>query len=511
MTQAARHKAHPPNKETRPALPSERQARGSLFAHAELEQRLRAYKQQALACMEARRFAEARDQFACAVDLIRRALETVPDLTCNLALIADLCYHYGALLTRLEDFVTAARYLTRARNYFCRLETRALLKGSRRTYQHFRLGKERVELESAFLALRRRAYPQALTQAARLLLVSSQHTAPPQFRRLRACAHLVRAWAYYECRQYREAQEQVTRARNVDRTCEEAEPLFALTQAHLLHAAGKDEDALAAGIAGCQRLLRRLEIACSEAASWPAQLNAVVETLCGVRREASLRARLMPGEREELGHFCVVLGALQHARGQISQALSFFLLAGSLLPQADVLDIPEFELLTRELGERARRDPQAFATLQALCTHPEVRQRWEFLEATVEAVGRVVLGPALATIAALKTRLPGKLPMDTRALLEEIQKDLEQGLQIDGETAGTIGIQVLSNTSVRFVVTASFTRDKLGVMLDLMEAVVRRWQLAEAGMADPEPSTPETETLTDDLEEGLVQRFMEPQ
>jgi hypothetical protein len=174
------------------------------------------------------------------------------------------------------------------------------------------------------------------------------------------------------------------------------------------------------------------------------------------------------------------------------------------------MDIPEFELLTRELGEQAQREPQAFATLETLLTHPVVLQRWEFLEAVVEALGRVPLGPALASVAAFKTRLPRNLPADTRALVEEVQTDLEQALQIDGATAGRIGIQVLSNTSLRFVVKAPFAWDKRGAMLDLMEAVIRRWRLQEAGMAEPEPSTPETEYLTDVLEDGLVQRFTTP-
>ena len=100
--------------------------------------------------------------------------------------------------------------------------------------------------------------------------------------------------------------------------------------------------------------------------------------------------------------------------------------------------------------------------------------------------------------------------MWARALIEEVQTDLEQALQSDGETARAIGIQVRSTTSVRFVVTAVFTRDKRRVMLALMAAVIRRWHLKEAGMANPEPSTPETEYLTDDLEDGLTRLFKAP-
>jgi hypothetical protein len=83
-------------------------------------------------------------------------------------------------------------------------------------------------------------------------------------------------------------------------------------------------------------------------------------------------------------------------------------------------------------------------------------------------------------------------------------------LRIDGETARAIGVQVLSSTSVRFVVTTAFPLDRREVLLDSMEAVIRRWRLREAGMADPEPSTPETEYLTDILEDRLVQRFAAP-
>lgn len=67
--------------------------------------------------------------------------------------------------------------------------------------------------------------------------------------------------------------------------------------------------------------------------------------------------------------------AAQHAQGHMMQALDLFLVAGSLFPPADEIDIPEFEFLTRELGERALREPHAFATLQTLLRRPEVQHR----------------------------------------------------------------------------------------------------------------------------------------
>jgi hypothetical protein len=72
----------------------------------------------------------------------------------------------------------------------------------------------------------------------------------------------------------------------------------------------------------------------------------------------------MPDEREEIGDFLVILGAQRHAQGHTLQALRLLLLAGSLLPQADVIDIPEFEHVTRELGGQALREPRAFVVLR---------------------------------------------------------------------------------------------------------------------------------------------------
>jgi tetratricopeptide (TPR) repeat protein len=346
-----------------------------------------------------------------------------------------------------------------------------------------------------------------MAQAARILKRTAQNGATQNVRWLRANAHLVMGWAHYEQRRYREARAQVVQALALDATLEGAESLDTLTRLRLLRIAGKDDEVLAVGVAGLQRLVSEVGIACPQEATRLAPLPVLMRAISAAHRNPQAWAQVMPDEREEIGDLLVILGAQRHAQGYALQALRLLLLAGALLPQADVIDIPEFERVTRELGERARREPQAFAILRTLLRSPQVGQRWEFLEAVVEAVGRVTLGPALASIAALRTRLAGSLPADTRTLIEEIQTDLEQALQIDGETARAIGMQALSNTSVRFVVTTAFPLDKVGVLLDLMEAVIHRWRLQEAGMADPEPSTPETENLTDVLEDGLVQRF----
>jgi tetratricopeptide (TPR) repeat protein len=422
-----------------------------------------------------------------------------------------LPYHYGALLIRLEEFAAAAHYLTQAREYLYRLEVKTLLRGNWQAHHHFRFHRGMVDLERAYLALRQRAYPQALAQAAHLLTVNLQGGNPLQLRRLRASAHLVMARAYYEQRQYREAHAQATQAMTLDPALEERETFYVLTQTRLLCAAGKDEEALATGIAGCKRLLRRLGIDCPEKVSWSAQLSTFVYAVCLARNNTGVWTRIMPDEREEIGNFLVVLGAIQRAHGQMTQALRLLLLAGSLLPQADEIDIPEFEYLARDLGERALREPLAFATLEALLTHPVVLGRWEFLEAILEALGRIDIGPALASVSTLKANLPRNLPLDTRKLIGAIQADLEHTLKTGGKTAEALGLRVCSNTRVRFVVKAPFKIAKLGVFLDLIEAIVRRWQLTDIGMADPEPSTPETEYLTDVLEEGMTRLFARPE
>jgi tetratricopeptide (TPR) repeat protein len=486
-------------------------AKGRLHEDLELEQTLLTCTEQGFTLITARRFAEARAQFELAVSRVRRTQDAIPNLRLNLLLFARLLSHYSTLLIRSGEFAAAGFHLAQARECLNRLMARALREGNRRTRHHLRMSQRVVDLEHAYLALRQRAYPQAIAQAARLLSSYAQNGDAQNYRWLQATAHLVMGWAHYEQRQYQQARAQVMQALALGLVPEEAEPLDTLTHLRLLRAVGKDDEVLAVGVIGLQRLVDQLGIDCPEKITQPAQLPALIYAVTAAQRTPPVWARVMPEEREEIGEFLVILGAQRHAQGHTTQALDLFLLAGSLLPPADEMDIPEFELLTRDLGEQAQREPLAFATLNTLLTQPVVLQRWEFLEAVVEAVGRIPLAPALASVAALKTHLPRNLPADTRALIEEIQKDLEQALQIDGKTARAIGIHTLSNTAVRFVVKAPFTRDKRGAMLDLMEAVVRRWQLEEAGMADPEPSTPETEALTDDLEDGLSQRFVEPQ
>jgi tetratricopeptide (TPR) repeat protein len=444
------------------------------------------------------------------VSRVRHAQNTTPNLRLNLLSFARLLSLYGALLTRLEKFSAAAFAFAQARECLNHLMVKALRQGFRRTRQSLRISLGAVDLEQAYLALRQRAYSQAMAQAARILKRTAQNGDAQNVRWLRANAHLAMGWAHYKQRRYQEARAQVAQALALDATLGGAELLDTLTRLRLLRIAGKDNEVLAVGVAGLQRLVCEVGIACPQEATRLQHLHALMCAISTARRNPQAWTQVMPDEREEIGDFLVILGAQRRAQGHTLQALRLLLLAGSLLPQADAIDIPEFERVTRELGEQALRDPRAFAVLRTLLRCPQVQQRWEFLEAVVEAVGRVTIGPALASIAALKTHLAGSLPAGTRALIEEIQTDLEQALQIDGETARAISMQVLSNTSVRFVVTAAFTLDKLGVMLDLMEAVIRRWRLQDAGMADPEPPTAKTEYLTDILEEGLVQRFTTP-
>jgi hypothetical protein len=261
-------------------------------------------------------------------------------------------------------------------------------------------------------------------------------------------------------------------------------------------------------INGCRHFLRQLGAECAEEAAAAVQVNAVLQTIWKAQYDPRVWAQVMPDEREVIGEFLVILGDAHRIRAQTMLALPFLLLAGALLPQADVIDIPEFELVTRALGEQALREPVAFVTLEMLLTHRLVRERWEFLEATLEALGRVPIGPALACIATLKTVLPRHLPAATQELINTLRSDLERTLGINGQTAALLRLRVYSQTDVRFVVTAPFPRAMVKVLLDQMIAIVVRWQLQTVGMADPEPSTPETELLTDALEEGLIDRFL---
>ena len=509
MTQAAHQNLYFLERRRTPALAPTPYARGPC-EDPELEQALLTCTEQVLTLIKARRFTAAQSHLERMVSRVRHAQNTIPNLRLNLLSFARLLSLQGAVLTRLEQFSGAAFAFAQARACLNRLMAKALLQGFGRTRQSLRISLGLVDLEQAYLTLRQRAYSQAIAQAARILKRTVQNGEAQNVRWLQAHAHLVIGWAHYEQRQYQEARAQVRQALALAATLEEAEPLNTLTQLRLLHAAGKDEEVLAVGVSGLQRLVSQAGIDCPPETARLAHLRALMRAISIAHRTLQVWAQVMPDEREEMGEFLVILGAQRHAQGHPLQALRLLLLAGALLPQADVIDIPEFERVTRELGERALQEPRAFAVLRTLLRHPEVQQRWEFLEAVVEAVGRVTIGPALASIAALKTHVAGDLPMDTWALIKEIQADLEQMLRIDGETARAIGMQVLSNTSVRFVVTTAVPLDKVRALLDLMEAVIRRWRLREAGMADPKPSTPETEHLTDILEDGLVQRFTAP-
>jgi tetratricopeptide (TPR) repeat protein len=488
-----------------PVLLPVRKARGD--PSAEVEQCLAAYTDRAIALTKSRHFVEARLQCEQAIGLICRTQQTSPHFQLNLSLLGELCYRYGALLAGMGDFSLATHYLTQARECFSRGAIKALLKGPRHSYYRFRFGQRAAELEGAYVALRRRKYDEAVTQIARLLTSAPRSTEPAYFKRLRAAAHLLMGWTHYEQRQYHEARQQVTQALDCHPALQEADTLDVLTKVRLLHTAGRSEEGVSIAIAGCRRFLRRLELDCVEMAAAPEQLEAFLQAIHAAQRDPQVWACIRPDEREELGEWLVVFGALQHPRLRTVQAIRLFLLAGTLLPQAEVRDIPEFERLARDLGERARQEPLAFATLTTLLTHPLVLRRWEFLEAVLEAVGRVPLSPALACVAALRTALPATLPPDTTALVEQIGTDLEGELKIDSRTAGLLGVRVLANASVRFVVTAPFSRATLDVLLNQIEAIVQHWQPPDSGMLDPDPCTTETEELTNALEEGMLQRF----
>ena len=177
------------------------------------------------------------------------------------------------------------------------------------------------------------------------------------------------------------------------------------------------------------------------------------------------------------------------------------------MPQAEERDIPEFEMLVRSLRQQALQDSGAFDVLERLLAHPDVRSRWEFLEATVEAIGSLPFGPALGAVTSLVSSLPPALPQDTVALIAEIQRDLENELEVDGSLSRVVGLQVLSDVAVRFFVKSPFSSCQLNTVLDLIEQCVCTWKLEEVGMTTLKDCTPETEQLTNILEEGLVRRF----
>lgn len=480
---------------------------GRLASSAEeVDKVLASHRDNALAHLQARRFAEARAEFVQALRLTYWAEEAVPDFRLSLAVVTGLIYPYGSLLIRQEEFATAARYLDQARRYLQYFETKNLLKSRARLRQYCTLTRRGVELESAYLALRQRDYARATAQATQLVKSLSHGSGTRSFQRLRASTHLVLAKADYEQRRYRAADVHVMRALTVYPQHEDAETLRSLIQARLLFSEGRLNDALAAAISGCQRALNRPGITYPQETSALAQVETFLHAVQQAQRDPRLWARVMPDEREEIGEFFVVLGAVLQASVQTTSALQCLLVAGTLLPQADQIDIPEFAHLMRILGEQARHDPLAFGTLGTVLVHPLVLRRWEFLEAAAEALGQFPLYPALACLAALKTVLPKNLPPDTYALIDEIQADLEARFSIPGQIAMQLTMRVLSKHSVCFLLRGPIPRETAPRLAELIAATADHWRLAEVGMADPNPSTPEMETLTDLIEEALLQR-----
>lgn len=471
-----------------------------------IDKALASHKDKALAHLKARRFTEAYGEFVQALRLIYWAEEAAPDFRISLAVVTGLIYPYGALLIRREEFATAAHYLDQARQYLRYFEAKHLRKGRAQLRQYCTLTRRGVELESAYLALRQRDYARAIAQASPLVKSLSHGSGPRSFQRLCASAHLVLAKADYEQRRYRAADAHVMRALTVYPQHEDAETLRALIQARLLFAEGKREEALSAAISGCQGALDRPGVDYAQETSTLAQVAAFLHAVQQAQRDPQLWARVMPDEREEIGEFFVVLGALLEASGQPEHALRCFLVAGTLLPPADQIDIPEFAHLLRRLGEEARHNPLAFGTLGTLLMHPLVLSRWEFVEAAVEALGQFPLFPALTCLAALKSVLPTNFPRDTYGLIDEIQAELEERFGIPGQIAMRLAMRVLSKQNVRFLLRDPIPRDTVPRFAELIVATAQHWRLAEVGMADPHPSTPETEALTDLIEEALLQR-----
>lgn len=471
-----------------------------------IDKALASHRDNALAHLQARRFAEAHAEFVQALRLIYWAEEAVPDFRISLAVVTGLIYPYGALLIRKEEFVTAAHYLDQARQYLRYFEAKHLRKGRAQLRQYCTLTRRGVELESAYLALRQRDYARATAQATELVKRLSHSNEARAFQRLRASTHLVLAKADYEQRRYRAADAHVMRSLMVYPQHEDAETLRALIQARLLFAEGKREDALATAISGCQRALCRPGIDYAQETSTLAQVAACLRAVQQAQRDPQLWARVMPDEREEIGEFLVALGAVLQARAQTEQALQCLLVAGTLLPPADQIDIPEFARLMRLLGGQARHDPLAFGTLGTVLVHPLVLRRWEFLEAATEALGQLPLYSALSCLAALKAVLPKNLPRDTYGLIDEIQVDLEARFGIPGQIAIRLAMRVLSKHSVCFLLRGPIPRETAPRFAELIAAAAHHWRLAEVGMADPNPSTPEMEALTDLIEEALLQR-----
>jgi tetratricopeptide (TPR) repeat protein len=213
------------------------------------------------------------------VSRVRQAFNTIPTLQLNLLSFARLLSLQGALLTRLEEFSAAAFAFAQARVCLNRLMAKALRQGFRRTHRSLRIRLGVVDLELAYLALRQRAYAQALDRAARILKHTAQNGDAQNVRWLRANAHLVVGWAYYEQRQYQEAREQVTRALALAPALEGAETLDTLTRLRFLRLARKDEEVLAVGVAGLQRLVSQVGVDCPHETTPLTHLHALMRAI----------------------------------------------------------------------------------------------------------------------------------------------------------------------------------------------------------------------------------------
>ena len=266
MFPAVQHRVHGLSQRVVPFRLTSR-SRQDAATPTQLEQRLLTHLKQARSLTKRRRFHDARVQYERAMhEVFSQAAHPARPL--SVPLLARLFSHYGSLLIRLEDFPLAARALSQAREYYHRLKTKALLKGSRQAHQYFRAGQEVVGLEGAYLMLRQREYLQARTQVARFLKdlrKGGRRAVDGQMRWLRANARLVIAWTYYEQRQYREADQHVKQIEDMDPAFAEIEPLRSLLRARQLLTAGKSEEALAGGLADCRAHLTRVNIEWPEA------------------------------------------------------------------------------------------------------------------------------------------------------------------------------------------------------------------------------------------------------
>ena len=85
------------------------------------------------------------------------------------------------------------------------------------------------------------------------------------------------------------------------------------------------------------------------------------------------------------------------------------------------------------------------------------------------------------------------------------QAELEVRFGIPGQIAMQLKVRVLSQHSVRFLLRGPIAQESAPRFAELIAATVHHWRLAEVGMADPNPFTPETEALTDLIEEALLE------